>query len=150
MFGHGSPMKLKRAPSVPPRIGRTIGLHAGSSGCLFGILNQMVARTDLLSHVAVLLFDLQFYRSLAVFFIHCFFNPAQILFFCCKFLCIVITDDVLGLGMCHIAGHTGQMIEAFISFGISRGLCFRQKRLDLACNSDCIDHRVFLLRLGGC
>ena len=45
--------------------------------------------------------------------------------------------------MCHIAGHTGQMIEAFISFGISRGLCFRQKRLDLACNSDCIDHRVF-------
>ena len=54
----------------------------------------MVARTDLLSHVAVLLFDLQFYRSLAVFFIHCFFNPAQILFFCCKFLCIVITDDL--------------------------------------------------------
>ena len=25
MFGHGRPMKLKRAPSVPPRIGRTIG-----------------------------------------------------------------------------------------------------------------------------
>ena len=103
----------------------------------------MVAGTNLLGHIAVLLFDLQLYGSCPVFFIHLFFNPAQILFFCCKLLCIVITDDIFRLGMCYITAHSGQVIEAFVSVCVSRRLCFRQERLNLARYSNRINHRIF-------
>ena len=56
---------------------------------------------------------------------------------------IMISDNILHLGLFYITAHICQMIEAFIAFRMFRSVRCRQHLMQLPCHVQCIDHRIF-------
>ena len=54
----------------------------------------------------------------------------------------MVADDVLHLGMAHIAGHVGQVIEALVALGVPGTLIARQQLVDLGGHVGGVDHHV--------